>query len=192
VSRGHGKAERYVLEQLGADTRPPWERWTWVRSLAEGYGTTRAAEEAIRRAVKTLAAEGLVQAERMEMEVTHVVSGVWVTGRPGLEGFVPYFRKTWKPDSYYGEPARREVTEVQKVLACRLALDPADAHAEAVHHLEREVARLERAVARADTPDRHDHYDGFLGGAFRAMDEEAREKLPLKRAELDRLRRQVA
>jgi hypothetical protein len=69
MSRGHGNVQRHVLALL-----EPWPDWTYLNSLVadifdvdgpgdDGYWRypTRAQTESVRRAVRTLAREGLVQ-----------------------------------------------------------------------------------------------------------------------------------
>jgi hypothetical protein len=64
MSRGHGSAQRFVLEQLAALT-PADPRWMRVRTIAsrrrpDGGKPTRAELETIARAARRLAAAGLV------------------------------------------------------------------------------------------------------------------------------------
>lgn len=68
MSKGLGKAERFVLERLEAagEAAKPWERWRPVPAFAQAYaggaGVTTAQAETIRRAVRSLHRKGLIEA----------------------------------------------------------------------------------------------------------------------------------
>jgi hypothetical protein len=67
MSRGHGKAQRFVLEALGQDRAngvEPWLRWRSASDLASSRAErepTTAEVESIRRAIRKLGDEGLVE-----------------------------------------------------------------------------------------------------------------------------------
>ncbi len=67
MSRGFGKAQRFVLERLEADRADdvePWRRWRSAPELAEARSEsapTVAEVESIRRAIRSLAASGNVE-----------------------------------------------------------------------------------------------------------------------------------
>lgn len=63
MSRGHGYVQRFVLAQLDEQTAAG-EPWVHVRTLAErleGAPPTRQACRSVRRALRRLAADGLVE-----------------------------------------------------------------------------------------------------------------------------------
>jgi hypothetical protein len=73
VSRGHGKAQRFVLDALARKRVGGFEpgRWYWMDAgeiAAErgGHAPSAAEVESIRRAIHSLAAEGLVEAKHSD------------------------------------------------------------------------------------------------------------------------------
>lgn len=113
MSKGHGRAQRWVLAALRGDERPTWDRWVAVVDLGARYADEvglphgRGAEESIRRAVKRLAGEGELEADR------------WFVMRPS-------FNERWGV----------EVEKERAVLSCRVPLTCEEERAERIHFLE--------------------------------------------------------
>ena len=149
MSRGHGKTQRFVLERLERSREEgvqPWDRWLTAAELAHERACgepTKAEVESVRRALRRLAEEGLV-------ETGHVDDR-----RLGEERTETVRKWDEEAGEFTDELEEWTYTPLHgyRVLRARLALSDEEQEAERRHKEERRAAvraRLAEALSGKD------------------------------------------
>ena len=135
MSRGHGKAQRFVLEALERRDGGNLAGWHW--RTAEDLATERAGREpstaeveSIRRAIRSLGAEGLVEARHFD---GHREGEPVTSLHPAMDDEGEF---TGEFEEYTHRPNRGF-----RVLCARLTLTEEERAAEAIEHKE-QLARV--------------------------------------------------
>lgn len=121
VSRGFGAAQRFVLEQLAEGREADPLAWVSARELAErraGGVPSRSEVEAVRRAIRRLAAAGLVDHVHGDARwpLSDVERAAVIAQLDALEAGIPR-RVQWSPAS--GPKNERQMRELSRVYGRR-------------------------------------------------------------------------
>lgn len=128
MSRGPGKVQRFVLDRLATAAEGEWLSADDLAAEYAGhilYEPTPAQRESVRRAIRKLAATGLVKADHLARVQTTDAVGFW--GRPVEATFFPLFvRRRLTPDGERRVYLRRRINSYEESIAHDAGLSDED------------------------------------------------------------------